>query len=53
MIDCTNVVYVENETDLSWSIESGMIYDKNQIGQRGDLRIGLFYVKPENELSRP
>ena len=30
----TSVVYDENDTELSWSIESRVNYDKNKIGQR-------------------
>ena len=34
MTDCTRTVYIENEIELSWLIESGFECDKNQIGQR-------------------
>ena len=30
--DCTDMIYVENKTKLSWSIELGSIYNENQIG---------------------
>ena len=36
MSDRTGAVYVENETELSWSIKSGAICDKNQTRQRRD-----------------
>ena len=32
MTDCIDVVYVENETKLSWSIELGSVCGENQIG---------------------
>ena len=32
----TCVVYTENDTKLSWSIKSGVDYDKNKIGQLCD-----------------
>lgn len=31
--DRTNVVYAENETELSRSIGLGVVFNKNQIGQ--------------------
>lgn len=31
MIDCIGVVHAENETELSWSIWPGVLYDKNQM----------------------
>ena len=36
MTNCTYTVYVENKTELLRPIESGPIYDENQIGQRRD-----------------
>ena len=36
MTDCTSVEYTKNDTKLSWSIRSSMIYDENQSGQRRD-----------------
>ena len=32
--NCTSPLYAENETELLWSIWEGMVYDKDQIGQR-------------------
>ena len=32
VIDHKKVVYVENETELSWLIGSGMVFHENQIG---------------------
>ena len=32
VIDCTNMVYAENETELLWSIKLSMVYDENKIG---------------------
>ena len=29
MTDCIGLLYVENETKISWSIEQGTIYDKD------------------------
>ena len=29
MIDCTGAVYVENKTELLWTIRLGVIIDKN------------------------
>ena len=29
--DHTGAIYVENNIELSWPIESGVVYDKNQI----------------------
>ena len=29
VIDYTDVVYVKNETELLWLIESGIVYHKN------------------------
>ena len=34
--DCIGAVYVENEIELSWSIEPSVICDENQIRQRCD-----------------
>ena len=31
MIDHWGLVYVENETELSWHIELGTVYDESQI----------------------
>lgn len=39
MIDYIGVVYVVNETELSWSIKSGAIYDENHATQWRDVRI--------------
>ena len=36
MTNHTSMIYAENETKLSWSIELGAIYDKNKIGQWHD-----------------
>ena len=36
MTDHTGAIYVENETELSWSIGSGVVYDENHIGQLRD-----------------
>ena len=36
MTDRTSVFYIENDTELSWSIKSGVICGKNQIGQLCD-----------------
>lgn len=36
MTDFTGVVYVENEIELSWSIEQGIVCDKNQKEQQCD-----------------
>ena len=36
VIDHIGAVYVKNETELSWLIESGAVCDKNQIGQQRD-----------------
>ena len=33
VIDCTGVVYIENDIELSWPIGSSVICDKNQIEQ--------------------
>ena len=30
MIDLIDVVYIENKTELLWSIEWGTVYDENQ-----------------------
>lgn len=45
MIDCTSAVYGENETKLSLSIRSGMVYDNNVIDC-----LDLVYVEIETEL---
>ena len=29
VIDCIDMVYAKNKTDLSWSVEQGTIYDEN------------------------
>ena len=41
--NCTDPVYIENETELSWPIQQGMVYDKDNIGQRNNwsYRCGL------------
>ena len=36
VIDHTDVVYIENETELSWLIGLGTSYDENQIAQWRD-----------------
>ena len=36
MFNCTGVVYIDNDTELSWLIESCVDYDKNQMGQLHD-----------------
>ena len=36
MISRTSTFYVENDTKLSWLIELGVVYDKNQTGQQHD-----------------
>ena len=36
VIDHTSTVYVENETELSWSIRPGAIYYENEIEQWRD-----------------
>lgn len=33
MTDYTIPVYTKNEIELSWQIEMGTVYDKNQTGQ--------------------
>ena len=44
MTNRINVVYIENETDMLWSIELGAVCDENQTGQRYDqsYRFGLY-----------
>lgn len=29
MTDCTGAAYIENDIELSWLIESGVVYDDN------------------------
>ena len=29
MTDCIGTIYVENETELSWPIKLGVVYDEN------------------------
>ena len=36
LTDHTGAVYIENNTKLSWSIESSVVCDENQIGQLRD-----------------
>ena len=36
LIDHTGMVYVEKETELSWSMALGTVCDENLIGQRRD-----------------
>ena len=36
MTNHTIVDYTKNETEQSWSIEQGVVYDENQIGQQYD-----------------
>ena len=31
-IDCMSAVNIENETELSWPIKQGVIYDENNTG---------------------
>lgn len=33
MTDHIDMVYIENETELSWPMGLGTVYDENQIGQ--------------------
>lgn len=34
--DRTGTIYAKNDTELSWLIEPGVVYDENQIGQQHD-----------------
>ena len=43
MTDSIGTIYIENETKLSWLIELGVVCEKNQVGQRHDLKIILSY----------
>ena len=36
VIDRTHALHIENNNDLSWSIESGVDYDENEIRQWHD-----------------
>lgn len=36
MTNNTGAIYIKNETEMSWPIGSGKVYDGNQIGQRCD-----------------
>ena len=47
MIDHTSVFYVEIDTKLSWSIESGANCDENQIGQHIIDRTYVVYIENE------
>ena len=49
----TDVIYDENETQLSWLIRSGIVYDKNQTWQRWNQSISLFYTETKIELLGP
>lgn len=53
IIEQTSAVYIENDIKLLWPIESGFIYDENQIGQWHDHSIGLIYIKTKTKLSTP
>ena len=33
VIDCTDAIYVKNETELSWPIRPSLVYDENQTKQ--------------------
>ena len=46
----SSVFYAENETKLSWSIEPGAVYDKNQTGQWHDRSYSIAYAENETEL---
>ena len=53
MVDRIDVVYVENKTVLSWSIELSVVCYQNQTRQGNDMidRTGADYTKNETELS--
>ena len=53
MTNHTGVVYVENKTKLSCSIEPSAVYDENKTGQRRDQSIGLVCTKTKTELLGP
>ena len=53
MTNHTGVVYVENKTKLSCSIEPSEVYDENKTGQRRDQSIGLVCTKTKTELLGP
>lgn len=50
MINCIDVVDVENETDLLCLIGLGAFYDENQIGHRCDIHVCF---TPKTKLSYP
>ena len=52
MTNRISVLYIENEIELSWPIEPGVVYDKNEIGQWHD-RIGMIYIENDTRLSTP
>ena len=53
LTDHIGTVYVENETDLQWSIGSGAICDKNQIRQLRDRSYKSNLYEKQNKLSWP
>ena len=52
-VDCTGVIYVENETELPCVIRPSVVYDKNQIVQWHNQLISMVYSEIEIELSKP
>ena len=51
MIDLTSVVYVENDTELSWLFTLGVTYDKNQIGNNVTWPIILVWSMSKSKLN--
>ena len=46
----TNVVYIKNETELSWSIKSGAVYIENDIELSWPIRLGV--ICDENQIGQ-
>lgn len=53
MTDCTNAVYVENDTELSLLIGPSVICDENQTGNDVIDYIGVVYTETETEMLGP
>ena len=53
MTDYICAVNIDNDTELSWLIEPGVIYEKNQTGNDVIDCIGVVYTKTKTELLGP
>lgn len=53
MTNCTSKVYIEIETELSWSIKQNAVYTKTRLDNDVTNRTLVVYAKIEIEISWP